>query len=277
MSLAKFAVNILSLNFLRTFFYNIFLLKKEKRMYDAFINKMNSYSMSIGLKNTHWINASGLQQDGNFSYSTARDITRMGAIAYLQGDINTFWSIKDISYKVIKPYLIPFYPAKIKKAISTIPYIKLGEYDIIGAKTGTGDGYNSLVCICKVSGKVICGTILEAVHEDERFKAMEELMDIVFNILRGNKERLTSIKRANKACAYLIEEKKLTCIYEQNADTKYPVMSLTKIMTFMILSKYMNQYNFDITIKPIDLDKSDVLKPWDKVQLSSLIYLISPK
>jgi len=41
---------------------------------DAFVKKMNEKTQSLGLKNTNFINASGLDEDGKTQYSTAYDM-----------------------------------------------------------------------------------------------------------------------------------------------------------------------------------------------------------
>lgn len=270
-----FIYNILSLKHIRDRIYKLFKSEKDCLYYETFVREMNNFSSSLGLTNTNWINASGLQNNGTFSFSTARDMARMGLIAYMQDDINKFWSEKEYTLQIVKPYIIPLFNKKYKKAISTIPYTKLGPYEILGAKTGTGDGYNALLCVCRVANKIVSGVVLDSVKESERFSVMKDLMDIALEQIRGNKHEATPrLEKAKMACAYVIEESELICIYEQNADSKYPVMSLAKVMTFMVFSKYIRNYSGLIRISPLDLDKSDILKSWEKVKICSLIYLM---
>lgn len=278
MSLVEYIRDIVSFNLFRTIYNKLVCKYSDDECYYAFVNKMNDNSKSWGLSNTHWINPSGLGEDSEYSYSTARDLAKLAAIAYKSGRINPFWSCKNHKCKIIQPYIIPGYSTKIRYAVSTIPDTYLNDqFLILGAKTGSGDGYYTLVMICEVDGYVVSGAIMNAHSDDTRFEAMAELMEIAKAVLKGKNVNRLSVSLASEACALLIDTTdNYKCLYEQNADKQSPAMSPTKVMSFLTMAQYIDDFDKLITIKPYDVDqkyaKGDGFKKWQKVKLSSLIY-----
>ena len=121
---------------------------------------------------------------------------------------------------------------------------------------------DKLVDTLLIEDKIISGSILDAETEELRFEAMKELMDISYNIV--NKiptDGRNIVKNAKMACAYLLDMNGVEeCIFMQNADIKYPPMSLTKVLAFMTMSKFIDNYNEWILIKPFDEKNNDIIK-----------------
>jgi D-alanyl-D-alanine carboxypeptidase len=276
MKLSQIIIDIASLHGIRSLYYHIASRYSDEDCYQAFVDEMNVDSQNIGLNDSLWVNASGLRDREIEAYTTAHDIAKMGIVAYKQGYINEFWSVKEYTCTIIKPYIHTLCNIKHKRVVSTIPYGKIGEkYKILGAKTGTGDGYNGLLCVCDIGdGNIISGAILDANLEELRFDAMNELVDIAYSIVNKKDNLNKRVEKAQKACAYLLNQNGVVeCIFKQNADIKYPPMSLTKVLAFMTMSKYISHYNEWIIVKPFDEKKNDLIKKWSKLQISSLIYL----
>lgn len=276
MNLSHIIIDIASLHLIRSVYHFFTSHYSDRDCYQAFVDDMNADSSKIGLMSSYWVNASGLRDRDIEAYTTAHDIAKMGIYAYMQGSINQFWNVREYTCTIQKPYIFSK-KKKYKKITSTIPFDQIGfRYKILGAKTGTGDGYNGLMCVCDIgNGKIVSGAILDATSENVRFDAMHELMDIAYNIInkihgRDNKV----VKNAKMACAYLLDSSGIEeCIFEQNADIKYPPMSLSKVLAFITLSKYVSNYDEWIMVKPFDEKQNDLIKKWSKLKISSLIYL----
>ena len=273
MKISKILINIASLHLVRSVFHRVISPYSDKDCYQAFVDEMNRLSLEMGLNDSLWVNASGLRDREIEAYTTAHDIAKMGILAYGDGQINEYWSIKEYTCVIQKPYFFSTY--KYKKLISTVPLNMIGKkYKILGAKTGTGDGYNGLLCICDIGdGNIISGAILDAKSEEYRFEAMNELMDIAYSIVNKRIHKNMRVRKAHMACAYLLNQNGVgKCVFKQNADIKYPPMSLAKVLAFLTMSKYVSDYNEWILVKPYDEKENDLLKKWSKLQLTSLIY-----
>src|SRR3546814_2618376 len=68
----------------------------------AFAQLMNAYAGQLGLKNTHFVNATGLTADGH--YSSARDLALLGrALARNFPEAYSYNKIKEFTVAVGKP------------------------------------------------------------------------------------------------------------------------------------------------------------------------------
>ena len=97
----------------------------------AFVDAMNRKSKEWGMNNTHWINPSGLGEDGVYSQTTARDLAKMGMHAVLYPVLQKMWQDDTIyPMHITKPYL--FHPKKhiVRRIASTYESHTLGEFPI---------------------------------------------------------------------------------------------------------------------------------------------------
>lgn len=133
-------------------FWKVYYFLTDRNDYDtckkAFVEEMNRKSQQIGMSNTHWINASGLGEDGIYSCTTARDLAVMGANAFLYPLLRGIWS-EDNNYEVqiTKPYIVHPHKHVRRRIERTMEFRQLGGFPILGGKTGAGDGYFSLLVI----------------------------------------------------------------------------------------------------------------------------------
>lgn len=272
----KILVNIASLNLLRSSWHRITNRFTDAKCRAAFIRRMNEKSRQLGMDHTEWINPSGVGENGSYSRSTARDLALMAVNAYQNDILKEIWNKKEASILIRKPFIVQRQRLKNKIVSSTVPLDSLGgKYRILGAKTGSGDGYQTLVMVCEVRHQIVAGAIMNANDEEGRFTAMTELMSIAENKLAEPAGASPcAVTSAKNACAYLIENGKAgECLYAQDADMISAPMSTTKVMTLLTALDYLNDVSKMVYITPGDFIRcnSDVLHPWEKVSLQDIM------
>lgn len=268
-------INIARLHLCRLIWHRVHSLHSDQKCYDAFIEAMNTQNVQWGMNHTHWINPSGLGESGIYSQSTARDLAIM-AINVL-GILRTekYHGSNGYEINIKKPYLIPNHRKKKKVIYSTIPYETIGaKYPIIGAKTGSGDGYQTLVMVCRIGEYMVSGAIMNAKDGNSRYDAMDELMRLGDKILHDMDISNCSVTNAKNACLYALSKgEKLRCIYTQNADELSAPMSVTKVMTLALTEKYKINLTNKVYITPFDTNgiTDDILHEWDSLSIQDLI------
>ena len=155
---------------------------------EAFVGQMNAKASEWGMVNTHWINPSGLGENGRYSQTTARDLALMGLHAMHYPYLRKMWQSEFVyPMHITKPYLV--HPKKhiIRRIASTVECMHIGDFPILGIKTGAGDDYYTLVAICEIPGMsgYVSASIMRADTLENRFEAMEELLFATKNILMG--------------------------------------------------------------------------------------------
>lgn len=271
-------VDIAKCNFLRTIRHKLSSKYSDKDCYSAFVGRMNEKSIELGMNNTRWINPSGLGETGIYSMSTARDLARLTAAAIGNSLIKDCWGQKDRIINVKKPFI--FRNNKKQKMLhSTLNYNELPkEYKVIGGKTGSGDGYNTLVLAWETGGAVVAGAIMGASSEKGRFEAMSELMMVSEKSLKETLSGSENVKSAHSACSYLVSGGSVVkCLYEKDSDFMSPPMSTTKIMTVLLASEIRK----DVVkskqlheIVPSDVRNTvlgDVLHKWEALSFEDMI------
>lgn len=166
----------LMLNSLRS---SLYVNKKiDDSSFGTFVNEMNVVSRDLGMASTHWVNPSGLAKNGEYSQTTARDLAIMGLYASQNKVISEIWSKHEYNYEVHRPFIWPF-NKKIKRNLkSTIQHIECeDDIEILGGKTGSGDGYNTLLMVAKICGKICSAVVMGVPTENARFSAMAELLN----------------------------------------------------------------------------------------------------
>lgn len=243
--------------------------------YDAFVAAMNAQAKEWGMFNTMWINPSGLGEKGVYSQSTANDLAIMALHVFSKKGIK--YHGQDGYYiSIKKPYLMPGYCFKKKTIYSTTKIETIGDgFPIIGSKTGSGDGYQTLVIVCDIEGIKVAGAIMNAKDEQGRFDAMDELMRIGYKVLHKHAEvKNMSVTKARNASLCMMDEKgSIKHIFTQNADEVSAPMSTTKVMTMMIANRYIKDFNRNEYIIPSDLrnENGDVLHAWDKLSIKDMM------
>ncbi len=137
--------------------------------YENFIKMMNERAKSLGLKNTHFVDSSGLGDDKDH-YSSARDI------AIISSEL--------IKHEDIKKYTLIW-----------MDTLRGGEFNLANTNkliktyrgaTGLKTGYTSEALFCLVAtaerdGVEYCAVVLGAPSTEERFGACERLLDYGYN------------------------------------------------------------------------------------------------
>ncbi len=134
----------------------------------AFIDEMNKKTESLGLKNTHFANPTGLDEDNH--YSTARDLAMLADIAMekiefakIVASENTVITLENNQEYVLK---------NVNQLLGKIP-------GVLGVKTGFTEGAGqSLVTLVSRNEHEV---ILSVLGSGDRFMETEKLIDWVYN------------------------------------------------------------------------------------------------
>lgn len=261
------------------FRYLFWILTQKKNEYkyrSIFVSAMNKKAKCLGMRNTHYINPSGLAESGRFCLTTARDLCLLTYDAILNERLCKYYAKTHEITRYI-PTLFNYKIVRRKKINAKISSTTINGYPIILEKTGGGDGHYALLSAVNMNGNIIVGAIMEAIDEDHRFYAMCELMKGVEDIIKEEKYISNCVCSAKSACAYIVNKKNrsLRCIYEQNPDRIFPTMSTAKLMTVLIALEYVHE-NDEIWTTPYDImgtGYGDFLYVWDKISVRDLIYL----
>lgn len=134
--------------------------------YQAFISRMNSKAIEMGLKNTHFVNVSGVESSNHFI--SAYDITLLARTALQRPQFSSIVSTQKITVKSLKGN---FYPLETTN-------ILLGNPGIYGVKTGwTPEAGECLVILGEKDGHSIIITLL---NSKDRFGEAKKLFSWVF-------------------------------------------------------------------------------------------------
>ena len=272
-------IDVLQCNMLHTIWHRLSHHFTDEVCYARFVSEMNEWSLEWGLNNSKWINPSGLGEYNTYSKTTANDLSVMALRTFAMGGGKIQHHINRYELNIIKPYLVPKYRVKKKQIETTTPMSTIGyDFPILSAKTGSGDGYQTLAMVCKIGEYVVSGAIMNAKDEQGRFIAMEELMKIGYNILYKD-ATATQQKciNAKNACLYIGDSKSgaISCIFAQNSDELSPPMSTTKMLTVAIAQKYLIDESKVVIITPYDAkcdNGHDVLHRWDSLTIRDLKY-----
>lgn len=139
-----------------------------------FLQMMNSKAKNLGMENTHFINPSGLQEDGVDQYSTAKDVALMSHYA-----IYNFPFLVDIT-KEPRIYIAEndqHGPYDLFSGINLVT-----TYDgVVGFKTGyTPEAGLTLVTLARRDGKEVLGVLLGCTNRRDDAK---RLLDYSFQKL----------------------------------------------------------------------------------------------
>jgi len=136
---------------------------------EGFINAMNQKAQDLGLANTHFVNPSGLDEEGHFS--TARDMVRLAAFGVSDPIFSEVVSTKE---KVVKSVDGNFnhYLKNINKLLGSVD-------GVVGIKTGwTENARENLITAVKRGDRTILIGILGS---QDRFGETKEIIDWVFS------------------------------------------------------------------------------------------------
>ncbi len=151
-------------------------MQDHRFLKNGFIEEMNKKVDEMGLQNTHFINASGLDEKEEWNRSTAQDVYK--AAVYILENTDLFSITNTPSYRIYSADRTLYYTT-----VSTNRFLFSGDNDwrerIVGGKTGwTHKALGCLLLIIespKEDGYII-SVILGA---EDRFQEMEKLLDYI--------------------------------------------------------------------------------------------------
>lgn len=153
-----------------------------------FAHLMNKKAAAIGLKNTKFINSSGLP--GHGQYTTAYDISRMMKYAL------RYPTLKEI---IGTPAVEVSTEGGSSFFLRNTNRLLLSNKDIIGGKTGyTRKARHCIVCAAKRNGSTVIVAILGALKRSYMWKDAETLIDKGFNILAGQEKHVVYSTKPKK-------------------------------------------------------------------------------
>ena len=136
---------------------------------EAFVAAMNERADQLGLKNTHFENCTGLDENEKNHYSSALDIALMSRALMRYERIQTYSSTWMDSLRGGKTELV-----------NTNRLVRFYN-GCIGLKTGTTTKAGFCVsAVAKRGGTTLCAVILGAENSDERFNSAARLLDYGF-------------------------------------------------------------------------------------------------
>lgn len=141
-----------------------------------FVTQMNSKAIQLGMKDTVFINPTGLQEDDKSQYSTAYDVALMSR--YL---IKRFPKVTDISstYHIVLPLTSTHQDYDLYSGINLLTTYS----GVVGLKTGyTPEAGLTLVTLARKNGHEILGVIL---NSENRREEARELLDYSFKQIGG--------------------------------------------------------------------------------------------
>jgi len=197
---------------------------------EEFVKLMNEKAAEMGLNDTHYVNASGLDTDGH--YSTARDISKLSREIYLNHPMIMAHAV--MTEETIRNGKFPL--VNTNNLVANYPYAT-------GLKTGTTEnaGY-CFAATAEKDGVKLVAVVLNSASSPKRFSDARTLFDYAFNdfsivelhkqgILKDeNGKTLTApVKRGNKTHVKLAVEKPVTAYIPSAYKNKVSVdISVTK-------------------------------------------------
>lgn len=146
-----------------------------KGTHQRFVDAMNDKAKTLKLVNTHFMNANGLHHDNH--YSCAKDMA-MIAKELLKVGGQKLLSITSTYEYYIREDKEPFWLVNTNKLLKTYPGVN-------GLKTGFTSQALSCICIsAKQNNKNLIGVIMKAKDSKVRNKAMIEMLDYGFIMLK---------------------------------------------------------------------------------------------
>lgn len=135
---------------------------------DGFVQMMNQKAESMGLSNTHFINATGFDEEGH--YTSARDVAAMARELQQYPELLSYSTVWMDSLRNGETMLV-----------NTNRLVRFYE-GTTGLKTGTTDAAGHCLCATAVRGDLaLCSVVLGCKSSDERFEASKALLDYGFS------------------------------------------------------------------------------------------------
>lgn len=175
---------------------------------EEFVKLMNKRAEELGMKNTNFVNCTGLDENGHFS--TAADVAKMAAELRKYDYFDEFLTTR-----------LAYVREDTDRATQLLNTNKLLGYEgITGLKTGTTDaaGY-CFVATAKRNDMELIAVVLGAENDDDRFDIAEKLLDRGFEEFElftpefdMNELTDVSVKNGIVKTVPIYAQKNLTCL-----------------------------------------------------------------
>ena len=151
---------------------------------ENYVNKMNEFVKKIGLKNTHFVNVTGLDDDNH--YSTADDVRKL-----------LEYSLKNKTFREL--YTAKEYTMKNGKLLKSTLYKYNTPSDglekIIGSKSGsTGNAGYCLSSLSNINGHEVITIVLNASRSGNTFYNISDTLTLI-NFMNNNYKEETLLKK----------------------------------------------------------------------------------
>ena len=147
---------------------------------DNFVDKMNELAKKIGLKNTHFVNVTGLDAEGH--YSTANEIRILLEYALENELFRKIYTTREYTLS-----------NGLEVSSTIVTYNKSGLVDtnkIIGSKTGyTGEAGYCLSSISDINSHEFIIIVLNAEHKDNKYYNIVDTVNLINFLLENYKDQ----------------------------------------------------------------------------------------
>ncbi len=134
---------------------------------EGFVKLMNQKAAELGLKNTHFINCTGFDEEGH--YTSARDVATLALELQAYPELLEYAMVWMDSLRNGETMLV-----------NTNRLVRFYE-GCTGLKTGTTDGAGHCLCATAKRGELeLCAVVLGCKSSDGRFEATKELLNYGF-------------------------------------------------------------------------------------------------
>ena len=210
---------------------------------DKFVAEMNKQAAEIGMRSTHFDDPSGLSY---LNKGNVYDVANMLHAAIQIKDLINYMNIHEIPIHILHRGLKP------KKIIlqNTFPFedVKNDIDAITAVKTGS-DGYIFNVAIAfKYKGESYVSVILNADSAQRRTECFKEIIKLIKD---NTKPNLLATESAYIGKLNL--DNQLEPVFVFNGNQQVPLLSISKIMSSMLVVKYVKKLPRIIRIKDCDV------------------------
>lgn len=242
-------------------------------MVKQFTKYMNLFNSKNNFSNTFYINPSGLCEKDNFSYTSSFDVCRLLFLCANNSIMRNICSKMEAEINILRDknnLIIP-----IDSTMKRFPV--LSNYNILIAKTGSGDGNENLACVIKHKDKLVSCCILGADTHNCKFYDMKRLIDEAIGIIDSNKINNFNIDTCKSFCAIDLNTEKV--LLSKNKDERLPSMSLNKLLTCLLVTENENILQKYLTVTKNDLKNTEntsgcLFQVNDHVTINDLLYAL---
>lgn len=231
------------LNNLEVFFEEETALVKNTT--STFVNKMKNKAQEIGMTSTTIVSADGNNKNDQV---TARDAMKMMIAASKNETLSEIWQNTYYDDNANGTYEFTIKNGELQRQVIAETTITdetlLTNYNILGGKTGTGTSTSCIGVIAEIDGQKVVAVIMGATSEANRYSAINDLLGIASNKIADSSYDTTTdaVEDAPSAIAAILTDDGYEVIYEQDADTKQSLASMTKVLTVLTALDYIEDW-----------------------------------